>query len=64
MDAHDISEAMKRLWSENVDKNSGSITKKTHGMKVCVWTDQGYREIVGLMYNPHLKCIELEMDIE
>jgi len=33
-------------------------------MRVCVWTEEGYREVVGAVYNPNLKLIELRLDEE
>jgi hypothetical protein len=64
MDAYDISEIMKKMWAEIVPKNSGELSKTTRDIKVCVWTDQGYREVIGLHYNPTAKFIELELDNE
>jgi hypothetical protein len=55
---------MKKMWSEIVPKNSGELSKTTRDIKVCVWTDQGYREVTGLHYNPSTKFIELELDDE
>ena len=64
MDAYDISEIMKRMWSEVTPKNSGELTKRMSEVKVCVWTEHGYREVTGLHYNPTTKFIELELDNE
>lgn len=64
MDAYDISEIMKKMWSELTPRNSGELTKRMGDIRVCVWTEQGYREVVGLHYNPTMKFIELELDEE
>lgn len=64
MDAYDISEIMKKMWSELTPKNSGELTKRMDDIRVCVWTEHGYREVVGLHYNPTTKFIELELDEE
>lgn len=62
MDAYDISEIMKKMWSELTPRNSGELTERISDIRVCVWTEQGYREVVGLHYNPTIKFIELELD--
>lgn len=64
MDAYDIYHAMKRLWAEHVNKNSGVMGKSSDAIKVCVWTEEGYREVTGVVYNEKLKLIELELDKE
>jgi hypothetical protein len=64
MDAYDIYHKIKQLWSDNVDKASGTINKPSGIIKVCVWTEDGYREVIGASYNSKLKIIELEMDQE
>ena len=64
MDAYDLSGKMKKIWADNADKNSGGIDKKLGDIRVCVWTNEGYREVVGVRYNQKLKMIELEMDAE
>jgi hypothetical protein len=63
MDAYDISNNMKQMWSDWTDKSSGT-GKKIGDIKVCVWTEHGYREVTGLRYNPTMKFIELELDEE
>ena len=63
MDAYNIYHLVKRLWSEHVNKHSG-IIKSTDAIKVCVWTPEGYREVVNVTYNDKLKFIELELDQE
>ena len=64
MDAYDISEIMKKMWQELTPKNSGELSKNMGGIRVCVWTEHGYREVVGLHYNPTTKFIELDLDEE
>lgn len=65
MDAYFLQQVIKQLWSEYTNKNSGSISKSEHiGMKVCVWTEHGYREVTGATYNDQLKFIELTLDGE
>jgi hypothetical protein len=64
MDAYILYQAVKQLWSEHSNKNSGLISKSNEDMKICVWTDEGYREVVGVSYNTQLKMIELQLDKE
>lgn len=64
MDAYLLYQAVKQLWSEHTNKNSGLISKSSSDIKVCVWTDEGYREVVDAVYNSNLKLIELVLDEE
>jgi hypothetical protein len=64
MDAYNIYHLLKKLWAEHTNKNSGIINKSAGDIKVCVWTDEGYREVVNVCYNDKLKFIELELDKE
>jgi hypothetical protein len=64
MDAYNIYHLLKKLWAEHTNKNSGIIDKSGGDIKVCVWTAEGYREVIGLRYNESLKFIELELDVE
>ena len=64
MDAYNIYHLVKRLWSDHVNKNSGTIIKSTDAIKVCVFTHEGYREVVDVVYNDNLKFIELVLDQE
>ena len=63
MDAYDISEKMKKYWAALYPKASGELNKTKLPVKVCVWTDQGYREVKGIVIN-NLGFIELELDNE
>lgn len=62
MDAYNIYHLIKSLWAEHVNKNSGTIIKHSDAIKICVWTEEGYREVVGVHYNDKMKFIELELD--
>lgn len=64
MDAYNIYHIIKRLWSEYVNKSSGTLIKSQDAIKVCVWTEDGYREVVNVTYNEKYKFIELELDQE
>ena len=64
MDAYILFQVIKQLWSEYTNKNSGSISKVNEIMKVCVWTEHGYREVISARYNDNMKFIELELDKE
>jgi hypothetical protein len=64
MDAYLLYHTIKQLWSEHVNKNSGEIEKSSNNMKVCVWTNEGYREVVNAVYNYDLKIIQLKLDEE
>lgn len=62
MDAYNIYHLIKKLWADHVNKNSGTIIKANDAIKVCVWTEEGYREVTNVHYNDKLKFIELELD--
>ncbi len=64
MDAYNIYHLIKSLWAEHVNKNSGLSYKSSDRVKVCVWTEEGYREVINVHYNDKLKFIELELDKE
>ena len=64
MDAYNIYHIIKRLWSEYVNKSSGTLIKSQDAIRVCVWTDDGYREVTNVVYNDKLKFIELVLDQE
>lgn len=64
MDAYNVYHLIKSLWAEHVNKNSGVLEKSPDMIKVCVWTEEGYREVIGVVYNDRLKFIELELDKE
>lgn len=64
MDAYSMYHLLKRLWSENISTSSGIIDKKLDNIRICVWTPEGYREVVSATYNKNLKFIELELDQE
>jgi hypothetical protein len=63
MDARDLSQATFKLWQEKYPKNSGEIHKALTKVPVVVWTEQGYREVVGIGIN-HLGVIEIKLDNE
>jgi len=63
MDAYDLSNQMKELWAATVDKNSGQLSKSKLPLGVCVWTEYGYKRVVGLSYNLN-GFIELELEDE
>ena len=63
MDAYDLSNDMKALWAATVDKSSGQLAKSKLPLEVCVWTEYGYRKVVGLSYNIN-GFIELELEDE
>lgn len=64
MDAYDIFNKIKTVWAEHTDKGSGTLSKQYSKMRVCVWTPEGYREVIDLEYNDKLKFIELRLDQE
>ena len=64
MDAYDVSQKVKDLYSKHVDRSSGTLGRSYGTMKLCVWTIDGYREIRNASYNEKLKLIELELDEE
>lgn len=65
MDAYDLYQVIKQLWAEHTNKNSGNISKSDYtNMKVCVWTSEGYREVINANYNHKLNFIELTLDQE
>ena len=64
MDAYNIYHLIKSLWAEHVNKYSGLLEKSSDRIKICVWTEEGYREVTNVHYNDKLKFIELELDKE
>jgi hypothetical protein len=64
MDAYDIYQRIKTLWSVNCDKQSGVLTHNFKEMKVLVHTEDGYREILDMRYDEELKAIVLIKDKE
>lgn len=63
MDARDLSEQIFKLWQEKYPKDSGTIHKSLQKVSAVVWTEQGYREVVGARIN-ELGIIEIELDGE
>ena len=64
MDAYDIYQRIKTLWSVNCDKQSGVLKHDLKEMKVLVHTQDGYRKIVDVRYDENLKSIILIKDEE
>lgn len=63
MDARDLSERLFKQWQEKYPKDSGTIHKSLQKVPVVVWTEQGYREVIGSCINAQ-GLIELELDNE
>lgn len=61
MDARDLSQVVFQLWQEKYPKESGSIHKSLTRVPVVVWTEEGYRNVVGASIN-HLGLIEIQLD--
>lgn len=64
MDAYDIYQRVKYLWTVHCDKQSGVLTHNYKEMRVLVHTDDGFREIVNMRYDEELKAIVLIKDNE
>jgi hypothetical protein len=64
MDAYDLYHEIHRIWSEYSAKSSGELHKTYVHMPTVLWTPEGYREVVGVKWNPDIKSIELIMDTE
>lgn len=64
MDAYDIYQRIKCLWSVNCEKQSGILKHENYKMPVLVYTEDGYREIVNMRYDESLKAIILIKDEE
>ena len=62
MDAYDIFHKIQKYWMALVPKNSGDIIKGKDKIKVIVLTDDGYREVRGVVIND--QHIELILDNE
>jgi hypothetical protein len=62
MDAYDICHKIQKYWMALVPKASGEIHKSKQPIKVIVLTDDGYREVHGVVINDN--CIELILDNE
>lgn len=61
MDANDLSKDIFEAWRELVPKDSGELSKNKKQIIACVWTEHGYRQVVGVSIN-HLGFIELHLD--
>jgi hypothetical protein len=64
MDAYDLTWKIKGLWAENIEKQSGLLPKTLHGMRVVINTPEGYRQVVGAVWNKDINSIELVLDKE
>jgi hypothetical protein len=64
MDAYDLIEVLKIIWQQNVNKSSGTINKSKCKIGVLVHTDEGFRNVVGAVWDPQLKKILLKLDDE
>lgn len=64
MDAYDLTEMLKTLWQQNVEKSSGVINKAKAKVGVVVHTDEGFRNVIGARWDPQLKKIVLLLDTE
>jgi hypothetical protein len=62
MDAYDICHKIQKYWMALVPKNSGELPKSKEPIKVIVLTDDGYREVRGVVINEGR--IELILDNE
>ena len=62
MDAYDIFHKIQKYWMALVPKNSGDINKNKTKIKVVVMTQEGYREVRGVVINDDK--IELVLDNE
>ena len=51
-----------KYWMCIVPKHSGEITKNKESIKVCVMTNEGLREVVGVHIQDNF--IQLELDKE
>lgn len=51
MDAYDMSDLLKILWSRHYDKHSGLMKKESGNIKVCVNIDGEIKQIAGMEYN-------------
>lgn len=63
MDARDLSQLLFTLWQQKYPKDSGNIHKSLASVPVTVWTEHGYRQVMGARIN-HLGIIELQLDDE
>ena len=63
MDARDLSEQIFKVWQENYPKDSGMIHKSLKPLRAVVWTDQGYKDVVGVQMNK-LGFVEIILDEE
>lgn len=63
MDAHELSEKMKKYWAALYPKDSGMLNKKHTAIDVVVNTDEGYRIVKGIRIVDDSR-IELLLDKE
>lgn len=64
MDAYDLIEMLKTVWQHNVDKSSGTIDKSGKKIGCIVHTEDGFRNVIGVRWDPQLKKILLVLDNE
>ena len=64
MDAYDLTWKIKGLWAENIEKQSGLGMAPKSDMKVLINTPEGYRQVVGAVWNKETNSIELVLDKE
>lgn len=62
MDAYEIAGKIQKYWAALFPKNSGEIIKNKDRIKVCVMTEDGLREVVGVYIQDNF--IQLELDKE
>jgi hypothetical protein len=53
MDAYDLMDKMKRLWSQHSSKNSGEINKNSEALNLYVTTPYGVYKMNDVYYDPH-----------
>lgn len=61
MNAYEMSEKIKELWSDCMPKNSGELNKDQSKIFVCVHTNEGYKQVNNVRINK-LGFIELMLD--
>lgn len=64
MDAYDLIEMLKTIWQHNVDKSSGTIDKSGKKIGVIVYSDDGFRNVIGARWDSQLNKIMLVLDNE